>query len=198
MADTTNREPPGSDTDPSDRSDEDQGARLSSDKLGNMHQAMVDLNLTDEEVNLYMHGLRNLHSGGGYEHADGSLSPIMARLQPVSAADPDGQQYLIPTAHGSSLLNDRELADAIEENQRGGLDAYPKYAGPKEAMQRYADIHAYMNKDVVDKRVADWQAARGASTVTGDSPDTSGPAPVPVGGGLMSMAGTKTEDQETG
>jgi hypothetical protein len=104
-----------------------------------LEDAKKDMALTAQEESLYSHHLKNLEGTGKVKNADGSISTVYS-----TTVDIDGKTYTLPTVWNGKIL---EPDEAIKKAESIGLDKFPSYASPEEAMTRYQQLHTYMERD---------------------------------------------------
>ena len=103
-------------------------------------RAVKELNLTDQEKALYQRHLNNLWGPGGVDHPNGARSTLFQTT--VGVGD---KTYNIPTVWGGKIV---EPMEAFKRAQAEGLEKFPSYHSPEEAMARYDKMHEYMDRDV--------------------------------------------------
>jgi hypothetical protein len=119
------------------------------------------LNLTPEETALYQHHLKNLTGNGKVMNADGSVSTIYAITETI-----DGKTYTLPTVWGGKIL---EPDAAVEKAKKIGLDKFPSYATPDDAMARSQEMHRFMEKDTA-QYLSQQKASPSFKSITGATP----------------------------
>lgn len=119
----------------------------------NMNKASKDLNLTEQEQNLYSMHLSNLWGDGGVDNADGSRSTLYQSVE-----QHDGKYYSIPTVWNGKRETEPYTRDdgktfdvpnqiALSNVDQVGWDKFPSYDNPDTADQRYGQMHSYMEQD---------------------------------------------------
>ena len=103
-------------------------------------KALVDLQLSPQEQDLYWHHLGNLYGDGKVMQPNGDISTV---LQAV-VGGPDGRYYNIPTVWEGKVLSPEE---AKQKAIQTGLQRFPAYDSPEQADARYSDMHKYMEQD---------------------------------------------------
>lgn len=124
--------------------------------ISNLARAKTSLQLTPQEENLYYHHLGNLHGGGAVTNPDGTISTLYSITENIG-----GREYTLPSVWDGKIL-DRDAA--ISRAQQSGLQNFPSYATPAEAMSRYEQMHKYFDQDLKDWYVLQGtfgEAARG-------------------------------------
>lgn len=119
------------------------GDQPTADHLKHFNDAHDSLQLTPQEMELYMHHLKNLWGGKGYTHQDGSVSTLFAETQ----GPKDGPTYITPRVHDGRIVSPDEAWDMAKEK---GLDSHPSYDSPEAAKSRYDLMHNFMDHDVED------------------------------------------------
>jgi hypothetical protein len=104
-------------------------------------QATKALDLNEQEQNLYQHHLDNLKKGGVPDPSGrGGTSTIL-----MQTFEHEGKAYTIPTVWNNKLVSgDQAWDNAVAK----GLNKFPSYSDETEAVNRYMQIHDYMEKDV--------------------------------------------------
>lgn len=122
------------------------GGEPAEDHLKHFNDAHESLQLTPQEMELYMHHLKNLWGGKGYTHQDGSVSTLFAQQ---SGFDENGKErtYLLPRVHDGRIVDTSEAVDKAKEK---GLDSHPSYDTPEQAQSRYTLMHNFMDHDTED------------------------------------------------
>jgi hypothetical protein len=100
--------------------------------------AMSEMKLNNQEQFLYQTHLRNL-AGGGVANPAGGTSSLFA-----ATFDVDGRTYVIPTVWNGQIV---PPGQAMELARQIGLDKFPSYDSAEAAMQRYNQMHGFMEKD---------------------------------------------------
>lgn len=106
----------------------------------NLDAAEKELKLTPQEKALYERHLINLGSGG-VPNKDGTTSTLYQ-----TSTEIDGKVYNIPTVWDGKILDPN---DAIDRALKEGIDKFPSYGSEKEAEDRYAKMHEFMEKDIL-------------------------------------------------
>ena len=110
----------------------------------NFLTAIQQLNLTQQEQNLYKHHLNNMAITGGLgvpNPKEGGRSTVFQ----TNVQGPGGRYYDIPTVwHGKILEPMEGVHQAIKEY---GWDHWPSYDTSHEADARYMQYHDFMEKD---------------------------------------------------
>lgn len=112
-----------------------------------LDQAIMDLQLSPQEQNLYQYHLNNLWSKGGFVHPHtGDISTL---LQSVVEGPKTvlGSYYNIPTVWEGKQHSDKEAREHAEKVL--GWHNLPAYSSPEAADTRYAKMHPYMEKDTL-------------------------------------------------
>ena len=111
----------------------------------NYWAALHELNLTPQEQHVYNHHRQNFNNGG-VPHPDGSISTFLNFTTDAGT----NRQYILPQVWDNQILDQRAAtARAVKE----GLDKWPSYPTWQEAEKRYQQIHKYMERDTVDRRL---------------------------------------------
>jgi hypothetical protein len=105
----------------------------------NFNEALQNLNLTQQEQNLYRHGLNNQWMGGAVRAPGEGLSTIYQ----TTVRGPQGY-YNIPTVWQGQFL---PVPVAMQMAALVGWDYWPVYGTEDEALARYMQMHAYMDRD---------------------------------------------------
>lgn len=115
---------------------------MPADQFGNnLSLADQQMNLTDQEKNLYQYHLNNLYGPGAVWHQNGAVSTIYQTVVP----GPGGKFYNIPTVWGGKILTTDQAYDLAAQK---GWDHWPSYNTPEQADARYMQMHEYMANDV--------------------------------------------------
>ena len=96
--------------------------------------------LTPQENFLYHYHLNNLNGPGKVINPDGSISTVFQTV-----IGQGSKYYNIPTVWGGKIVSPYE---ALSNAQAMGIDKFPSYSSPKEADQRYMQMHKFMEQDV--------------------------------------------------
>lgn len=104
------------------------------------YHTLPDLNLNQQENNLYLHHQNNLETGKAVQNADGSVSTVRQ-----ITVERGGKTYNIPTVWDGKILSNQ---DAIKRAGQEGWDKWPSYKSDKEAQARYDQMHQVMGKQV--------------------------------------------------
>jgi hypothetical protein len=123
--------------------------------LNNMQAAHDALNLSPQEQALYARHLSNLYGPGGVDNPDGSRSSLYMSVQ----QGPNGRFYNVPTVWNGKTETEKYVrpedgkvfdvpnATARTNIDAAGIDSFPSYATADEAVQRYKDMHDFMERD---------------------------------------------------
>lgn len=126
-----------------------------------LEEAKQSLSLTPEETALYQHHLKNLTGNGKVMNADGSVSTVYSITETI-----DGKVYTLPSVWNGKIL---EPDEAVLKAKKIGLDKFPSYATPEEAMTRYQDMHTFMEQDT-SQYIAQQKASPSFKSITGAVP----------------------------
>lgn len=123
----------------------------------NMEAATKDLNLSEQEQNLYSMHLNNLYGDGGVNNQDGSRSTLYQTVE-----QHEGQYYSIPTVWdgkrevsqwtrpSDGSVHDVANQTTLDNVSKIGWDKFPSSANPDELDNRYQQMHGYMEDDTRD------------------------------------------------
>lgn len=110
------------------------------DSSPNFQDASRQMKLTPQETNLYAHHLNELVRGGVLNN--GKISTVYQTQFGVG-----DKEYNAPTVYDGKIIN---VDDAIKKAMEN-LDQWPAYKTPKEAEDRYSQMHDYMEKDLPEQ-----------------------------------------------
>jgi hypothetical protein len=123
-----------------------------------MEAATKDLNLSEQEQNLYSMHLNNLYGEGtAVDHPDGSKSTLYQTVE-----QKDGQYYSIPTVWDGKIETDKwtrpddgKVFDVANDVTKAnvsaiGWDKFPSGPDPQALDDRYQAMHDYMERDTQD------------------------------------------------
>ena len=117
---------------------------VSGPRANHMAEADAEMSLTPQEKYLYNTHLANLNGPGKVVYPMGDISSLYQM-----SFERDGKTYNIPTIWGGKAL---PPDDAVKAAEATGLERFPSYATPKEAEDRYGQLHDYLARDTNDFR----------------------------------------------
>jgi hypothetical protein len=101
--------------------------------------ATKEMGLNEQEQFLYQHHLDNLAKGGVPSAGGTKTSTLLA-----VTADVDDKVAVIPTIWDNKVVSGDQ---AVKNAEAAGLDKFPSYNSREEALDRYSQMHDYMDKD---------------------------------------------------
>lgn len=130
----------------------------------NYNAANSALSLNPQEQDLYQRHLSNLYGSGGIDNPPDAENPQGSRSSLYMSVQqgPDGKYYNVPTVWdgqrltqkytqpGTGKIFDVPNDQAMQNIQKSGWDSFPSYDTPDQAVNRYNQMHDYMEKDTGD------------------------------------------------
>lgn len=95
--------------------------------------------MTPQEKHLYDTHRSNLLGPGGVDNPDGTRASLTAKSFGIN-----GKTYVLPTVYDGKHVPDQE---AIDRAEKIGFDKFPTYPNEKKALDRYMQLHQYMEQD---------------------------------------------------
>ena len=110
--------------------------------------AAASLNMTPQELNLYLHhrnNLAKLDKGGGIRTPEG-----VETVRQISTEGPDGRTYNIPTIWNGRELKPHQAVEMALKFSKGDWHYWPSYPDVPTAESRYGQMHKIIAQDVVE------------------------------------------------